>query len=446
VHDAAVTRRPVVLLLVGLLVALGTSSSAGAVTGGNVYAYGAPSFGSTAGTALNAPIVDMTAAPDGSGYWEAASDGGVFAFGGATYAGSLGAVHLNQPIVAMAPTPTGRGYWLAAADGGVFSFGDAPFVGSAGGSHLSDRVVSIEAAPAGFGYWLVTSTGTVFAFGSARMWGDLTSNRPSHAVVGMTATPAGDGYWVATSDGGVFTFGGARFAGSLGDRHLDEPITGIDTAGIGAYWLVARDGAVYSFGGARYAGGATSTCKDAVLGMAARRGGGYWLVTAPLGGADVSSSDPLARTAAEGAQITSLLRLRQGCEPGASPHAGALAHPLPGSRVTTGYGWRTHPIYHRPQFHTGTDFAGGPTALAAAAGTVVDVRSRAGYGLAVVLDHGNGIGTVYAHLASAAVRVGQSIAQGAAVGAVGHSGDATGNHLHFEVRVHGVTSDPLSWL
>jgi murein DD-endopeptidase MepM/ murein hydrolase activator NlpD len=154
----------------------------------------------------------------------------------------------------------------------------------------------------------------------------------------------------------------------------------------------------------------------------------------------------LARTAAESAQITSLLRLRQGCEPGASPHRGALVQPLPGSRVTTGYGWRTHPIYHRPQFHTGTDFAGRPRALAAAAGRVVDVGSRVGYGLTVVIDHGNGIGTVYAHLASATVRAGQSIAQGAAIGAVGHSGDATGDHLHFEVRVHGVTTDPLSWL
>jgi hypothetical protein len=283
----------------------------------------------------------------------------------------------------------------------------------------------------------------VLAFGSAHHWGDLTAHRPAHPVVGISTTPAGDGYWLAATDGGVFSFGGATFAGSLGDRRLDEPVTGIDTAGVGAYWLVTRDGAVYSFGGARYAGGATSVCKDAVLGVAAHRGGGYWLVTAPLAGADVSSSDPLARTAAESAQITSLLRLRQGCEPGASPHAGALAHPLPGSRITTTYGWRTHPIYHRPQFHTGTDFAGRPTAFAAAAGRVVEVRTRAGYGLAVVIDHGNGIGTVYAHLASAAVRVGQSIAQGAVVGAVGHSGDATGNHLHFEVRVHGLPTDPL---
>jgi murein DD-endopeptidase MepM/ murein hydrolase activator NlpD len=114
--------------------------------------------------------------------------------------------------------------------------------------------------------------------------------------------------------------------------------------------------------------------------------------------------------------------------------------------VTTLYGWRTHPIYHRPQLHTGTDFAGGRTALSAAAGTVTDVRMRAGYGLTVVIDHGNGIATVYAHLASSAVTAGQAVGQGQAVGTVGHSGDATGDHLHFEVRVHGATTDPLAWL
>jgi murein DD-endopeptidase MepM/ murein hydrolase activator NlpD len=114
--------------------------------------------------------------------------------------------------------------------------------------------------------------------------------------------------------------------------------------------------------------------------------------------------------------------------------------------VTTGYGWRQHPTYHRPQFHTGIDLAGKPTAFAAAAGTVVDVRSRAGYGITVVIDHGNGIGTVYAHFAKALVQAGQHVDQGQPVGTVGHTGDATGDHLHFEVRVHGVDTDPAAWL
>ena len=142
----------------------------------------------------------------------------------------------------------------------------------------------------------------------------------------------------------------------------------------------------------------------------------------------------------------SLLRISQGCEPGASPRKGVLANPLPGGHVTDGYGERIHPIYKRPQFHTGTDFAGKPTALAAAAGTVVEVRVRNGYGLTVVVDHGNGIATLYAHLAHASVSSGQSVKQGQAIGAVGHSGDATGDHLHFEVRIHGQLTDPMSWL
>ncbi len=70
----------------------------------------------------------MAATPDGRGYWLAAADGGVFAFGDAGFYGAVRALH--APIVGMAATPDGRGYWLAAADGGVFAFGDAGFYGA----------------------------------------------------------------------------------------------------------------------------------------------------------------------------------------------------------------------------------------------------------------------------------------------------------------------------
>src|SRR5262249_44881144 len=66
------------------------------------------------------------------GYWLAAGDGGIFAYGNARFFGSTGALSLNAPIVAMAATATGLGYWLVGADGGVFAFGDAPFVGTLG--------------------------------------------------------------------------------------------------------------------------------------------------------------------------------------------------------------------------------------------------------------------------------------------------------------------------
>src|SRR5687768_13715966 len=65
-----------------------------------------------------------------AGYWMAARDGGVFAFGEADFFGSMGATPLNRPVVGMSPTPSNQGYWLVASDGGIFAFGDAAFEGS----------------------------------------------------------------------------------------------------------------------------------------------------------------------------------------------------------------------------------------------------------------------------------------------------------------------------
>ena len=95
----------------------------------------------------NAPIVGIAATPDGNGYWEVASDGGVFNFGDASFFGSMGGQRLNAGVVGMAATPDGKGYWLAAADGGVFSFGDARFMGSMSGKALASAANSITAMP-----------------------------------------------------------------------------------------------------------------------------------------------------------------------------------------------------------------------------------------------------------------------------------------------------------
>ncbi|HVX21130.1 MAG TPA: fibronectin type III domain-containing protein [Acidimicrobiales bacterium] len=77
------------------------------------------------------------------GYWEVASDGGIFAFGDATFAGSMGGQALNAPIVGIATTPDGHGYWEVASDGGIFAFGDATFAGSMGGQALNAPIVGI---------------------------------------------------------------------------------------------------------------------------------------------------------------------------------------------------------------------------------------------------------------------------------------------------------------
>lgn len=88
--------------------------------------------------ALSTLLSGATSTPDAKGYWQAGTDGGVFAFGDAAYLGSLPGAGIvpAAPVVGMASTPDGRGYWLVGADGGVFAFGDAGYFGSAGGSGL----------------------------------------------------------------------------------------------------------------------------------------------------------------------------------------------------------------------------------------------------------------------------------------------------------------------
>jgi hypothetical protein len=86
------------------------------------------------------------AATAARGYWEVASDGGLFAFGNAAFYGSMGGKPLNQPIVGMASTPTGGGYWEVASDGGLFAFGNAAFYGSMGGRSLNQPIVGMAAS------------------------------------------------------------------------------------------------------------------------------------------------------------------------------------------------------------------------------------------------------------------------------------------------------------
>jgi len=95
----------------------------------------------------------MAATPDGLGYWEVASDGGIFSFGDAAFHGSMGGTPLNEPIVGMAATSDGLGYWEVASDGGIFSFA-APFFGARAGLDARDRFFSIVPSPDAGGYLL----------------------------------------------------------------------------------------------------------------------------------------------------------------------------------------------------------------------------------------------------------------------------------------------------
>jgi hypothetical protein len=85
-------------------------------------------------------VVGITPTTDGQGYYEVASDGGIFAFS-APFFGSMGGHHLNAPMVGIAAAPDMAGYWEFGADGGVFAFGSAPSQGSLGHTHLNAPVV-----------------------------------------------------------------------------------------------------------------------------------------------------------------------------------------------------------------------------------------------------------------------------------------------------------------
>ena len=228
---------------------------------------------------LNQPVVGLASTPDGGGYWEVASDGGIFSFGDATFYGSMGGQHLNRPIVGIAATSDGKGYWEVASDGGIFAFGDAVFRGSTGNIHLNRPIVGMAATPDGGGYWLVASDGGIFSFGDAGFHGSTGNIHLNRPVVGMASSPSGQGYWLVATDGGIFSFGDAAFHGSTGNIHLNQPIVGMASNHRGGYWMVASDGGIFSFGGATFYG-STGNIRLAqpVEGMAsASDGSGYWM-------------------------------------------------------------------------------------------------------------------------------------------------------------------------
>ncbi len=195
---------------------------------------------------LASPVVALASAPNGAGYWEAASDGGIFAFGSAGFLGSMGGHPLNRPVVGMAATPSGQGYREVASDGGIFSFGDAGFYGSTGALHLNQPVVGMAATPDGRGYWLVAADGGIFAFGDAGFYGSMGGQPLNRPIVAMSGVPGGGGYWLVASDGGIFSFGAAPFWGSTGNLSLVQPVVGM-AAGGGGYWMAAADGGIFAF-------------------------------------------------------------------------------------------------------------------------------------------------------------------------------------------------------
>ncbi len=128
---------------------------------------------------------------------------------------------------------------------------------------------------------------------------------------------------------------------------------------------------------------------------------------------------------------------------------GAYTWPCPSSgTVTSGYGYRVHPISGKKKMHTGIDIGAsrGSAIVAAAGGTVIMAKYYGGYGNCIIIDHGGGVSTLYAHMSSMIAKNGQKVSAGQTIGKVGSTGTSTGPHLHFEVRVNGNTKNPRNYV
>jgi len=126
---------------------------------------------------------------------------------------------------------------------------------------------------------------------------------------------------------------------------------------------------------------------------------------------------------------------------------GTMAMPLR-AKITSPFGWRKHPIFRSRKFHTGVDIAGPRRSpiRSADSGHVLYTGWYGGYGKVVIVSHGNGMSTLYAHLAQIAVAKGSNVSKGDTIGYEGTTGFSTGPHLHFEVREQGIPKNPLNYV
>ncbi|HSP47090.1 MAG TPA: peptidoglycan DD-metalloendopeptidase family protein [Clostridiaceae bacterium] len=117
-------------------------------------------------------------------------------------------------------------------------------------------------------------------------------------------------------------------------------------------------------------------------------------------------------------------------------------------RVSSPYGYRIHPVLGYKKFHTGMDFAAssGTSVRSVKSGTVILAKYNSSYGNYIIVDHGNGVSSLYAHLKGFNVGYGSRVSQGDTIGFVGSTGMSTGPHLHFEIRINGSHVNPAPYL
>jgi murein DD-endopeptidase MepM/ murein hydrolase activator NlpD len=147
------------------------------------------------------------------------------------------------------------------------------------------------------------------------------------------------------------------------------------------------------------------------------------------------------------ADIASEQRAKQRSSSGGGSSSAGMQWPVNGP-ITSGFGYRTHPVLGYQRLHAGTDFGAGTGSpiVAAASGTVISAGWTGGYGNATIIAHGSGLATLYGHQSRLAVWAGTRVSKGQVIGYVGSTGMSTGPHLHFEVRRFGVPVDAVPYL
>ncbi len=239
---------------------------------------------------LNAPPVGIAASSTstsaGTGYWIAASDGGVFAEGNAPFLGSMGGQPLSAPIVGIAANPLRTGYYLVGADGAVYAY-NAPYHGgvnnaaSGGGTALipGNRIVGMAVDPASGGYDLVDNQGHIYGFGGAPYFDVFSWASPSNKqITSISFSSSGNGFYALTNDGVVLSFGDV--AGQGASTIVGAPVGIFREPGTNGFVLTTQSGCTYAYSGAQYYGGMCGNALNGpIVGLTVTPDGkGYWLV------------------------------------------------------------------------------------------------------------------------------------------------------------------------